>query len=97
MPLKFTLKEHDGSLFVKDTPDRSKFWEIQTPQIIRTQILKQGFDYILKNDLDVTDDVSIAEKMGCPVKLVEACYSNIKITTPDDLILSELIFNKSSQ
>lgn len=94
MPLKFTLKEHDGQQFVKQTPDRSKYWEIQTPQIIRKEVLMNGFDYVQKNNLDVTDDVSLAELMGHPVKLVEGDYTNIKVTTPDDLQLIDYLFSK---
>ena len=71
MPIKFTLKEHDGNLFVKNTPDRSKFWEIQTPQIIRSDHLKKGFEYVNQHQLTVTDDVSIVEHLNLPVKLVE--------------------------
>lgn len=91
MPIKFTLKEHDGNLLVKNTLDRTKYWEIQTPQVINHEILKKGFDYINHHQLEVTDDVSLVERLGYSVKLVEGCYSNIKITTPDDLDLAEYI------
>lgn len=96
MPLKFTLKEHDGSHYVKNTPDRSKYWEIQTPQIIRTEMLKKGFEYVNNHKLDVTDDVSLVEQMGLSVKLVEGSYSNIKITTPDDFLFAEFLLNKAN-
>lgn len=96
MPVKFTIKEHDGNLFVKNTPDRSKYWEIQTPQIIRTEMLKQGFEYITNNNLDVTDDVSLVEYLGYPVKLVEGSYTNIKITTPEDLSFAEFLLQKQT-
>ncbi len=93
MPIKFTIKEHDGNLLVKNTPDRSKYWEIQTPQVIRADLLKKGFASIQAQDIEVTDDVSIVEYLGCPVKLVEGCYKNIKITTPEDLSLVEYLLN----
>lgn len=85
MPLKFTIKEHDGHLNVKKTVDRSKYWEIQTPQIMRTELLSKGFEYIQKHNLEITDDVSLAEHLGYPIKLVEGDYTNLKITTPEDL------------
>lgn len=94
MPIKFTIKEHDGNHFVKNTPDRANYWEIQTPQIVRTELIRQGFDYVHKNNLTVTDDVSLVECLGYPVKLVEGCYTNIKITTPDDLSLAEFLLKK---
>lgn len=93
MPLKFTIKERDGNLFVKNTPDRTKYFEIQTPQIIRTDILKKGFEFIHDQNLEVTDDVSLVEYLGHPVKLVEGCYKNLKVTTPDDLSQAEYLID----
>lgn len=91
MPVKFTLKECDDSKFVKKTPDRSRLWEIQTPQVIRTSLLKQGFAYAQERNIEVTDDVSLVELLNHPVKLVEGSYKNLKITTPDDLAFSEYL------
>ena len=85
MPIKFTLKEHDGNAFVKSTPDRSLYWEIQTPQAIRTPLLIEGFRKADAQRLTFTDDVSLVESLQLPVKLVRGCHSNIKITTPEDL------------
>lgn len=95
MRIKFTVKEEDGKGFVKMTPDRSKFWEIQTPQVVQTDLLKRGFEYINQNHLEVTDDVSIIELLGAPVKLVEGSYFNLKITTPDDLLIAKSILNQT--
>lgn len=89
MPLKFTIKKHHGNHLVEETPDRSKYWEIQTPQIMRTDLLKKGFELIKQTNLEVTDDVSLVEALGLPVKLVAGCYTNFKITTPDDLELAK--------
>lgn len=94
MPVKFTVKECDGQQLVTKTPDRSRFWEIQTPQVIKADLLRKAFDHVKKHNINVTDDVSMVELLGLPVKLVEGCYTNLKITTPDDLALSELILNK---
>lgn len=96
MPIKFTIKEHADKR-VKNTPDRSKYWEIQTPQVIRTEMLKKGFDHIQRLNLTVTDDVSIVEHLGCPVKLVEGSYTNIKITTQEDLELAEFLLKKEHE
>jgi 2-C-methyl-D-erythritol 4-phosphate cytidylyltransferase len=89
MPVKFTLKESDSQQFVKQTLDRSRVWEIQTPQVIQTHLLKNGFQEIQKNKTLVTDDVSIIELLGLPVKLVEGSYKNLKITTQEDLAIAE--------
>lgn len=89
MPIKFTVKECDENLLVKGTPNRANIWEIQTPQVIRYDWLKEGFDWVNRERLTVTDDVSVVEVIGHPVKLVSGSYNNIKITTPDDLSFSE--------
>ncbi len=85
MPVKNTLKEIASDGFVQRTLDRSVVWEVQTPQLLKKEILKKGFEYADKHALTVTDDVSLAELIGHPVKLVEGSYRNIKITTPEDL------------
>jgi 2-C-methyl-D-erythritol 4-phosphate cytidylyltransferase len=95
VPLKFTIKETDESQLVVQTPDRSKLWEIQTPQTVRHELLIKGFEYANRHNLTVTDDVSLVEHLGLPVKLVEGCYKNLKITTPEDLQTAEQLFKKS--
>lgn len=89
MPIKFTVKVCDNNLLVKNTPDRANIWEIQTPQVIRHDLLKKGFHQVNRDGITVTDDVSVVEVIGHPVKLVSGSYNNIKITTPDDLSFSE--------
>lgn len=96
MPLKFTVKEHNGNEFVKTTLDRSLIWEIQTPQVIKIDLIKQGFKNIQQNNLTVTDDVSVIELLNLPVKLVQGSYSNLKITTPEDLALAEYLLNQEN-
>jgi 2-C-methyl-D-erythritol 4-phosphate cytidylyltransferase len=89
MPIKFTVKESDSHHMVKKTPDRNFIWEIQTPQVIRPDLLKKGFEIANQKGLTVTDDTSLVELFGHPVKLVQGSYSNIKITTQEDLFLAE--------
>jgi 2-C-methyl-D-erythritol 4-phosphate cytidylyltransferase len=93
MPVKPTIKQSHGEHFVKGTLDRSQLWEIQTPQVVRYDLLKRGFEFALANHLSVTDDVSLVEAMSLPVKLVEGAYSNLKITTPDDLQFAEWLLS----
>jgi len=90
-PLKFTVKQAGPNGLIKKTLDRSTLFEIQTPQIIKTEKLKQGFKVSHETNIEVTDDVSLIELLGLPVKLVMSSYQNIKITTRDDLSLAEKI------
>lgn len=89
VPVKFTVKKSDAQGFVKETLQRAEIWEIQTPQIIKSSLLHAGFAIANKENITVTDDVSLVELLHHPVKLVEGEYSNLKITTPEDLILAE--------
>lgn len=83
--VKQTIKEVGADGLVKKTLNRECLWEIQTPQVIRNDLLQAGFDKANERNQIVTDDVSLAELVGHPVKIVESSYSNIKITTPEDL------------
>ncbi len=91
MPIRFTVKECDEQQMVVRTPDREKVWEIQTPQVLEYRLLEKGFTLVHEKGLTVTDDVSIAELLGHPVKLVEGSTGNIKITTPEDYQLLQLM------
>jgi 2-C-methyl-D-erythritol 4-phosphate cytidylyltransferase len=91
--LKSTIKVCDPEQMILNTPCRDSLWEAQTPQVIRCSILKEGFTYANERELTVTDDVSLVELIGKPVKVVEGSYNNIKITTPEDL---SLVSNLSS-
>jgi len=87
--VKNTIKECDPQGFVQRTLDRSQLWEMYTPQVIEASLLKKGFKIAINNNLTVTDDAALVELTGHPVKLVKGSYSNIKITTPEDLPLAE--------
>jgi 2-C-methyl-D-erythritol 4-phosphate cytidylyltransferase len=89
VPVKCTIKQSDSRGFVSTTLDRSTLWEMHTPQMATPALLKQGFVLAQNKNLTVTDDVSLVELTGHPVKLVQGSYNNLKITTPDDLALAE--------
>lgn len=93
MPVKFTIKQSDEHHFVRSTPDRTYIWEIQTPQVIRKDLLQEGFNYAIENNLTVTDDVSLVELLGKKVKLVEGSHINLKITVPSDLMIAQNYFS----
>ena len=93
VPMKATVKEGvDG--FVTKTLDRSRLWEVQTPQVIRPDLLQRGFSKVDDEQLQVTDDVSIVEHLGEPVKLTLGEYTNLKLTTPDDMIIAGNILDQ---
>lgn len=92
--VRSTIKICDGAQVVIDTPDRASLWEMQTPQVIRLDLLQEGFIYTQNHQLTVTDDVSLVELLGKPVKVVEGSYSNIKVTTPEDLVFVEHLIEK---
>ncbi|MFQ5729017.1 MAG: 2-C-methyl-D-erythritol 4-phosphate cytidylyltransferase [Waddliaceae bacterium] len=97
VPVKFTIKAVDASYFVQNTPDRTSIWEIQTPQVMRTEWLKEGFDYVNNNNITVTDDVSLVEQLNYPVKLVNGDSRNLKITTTEDFTLLEKLLESAPQ
>jgi 2-C-methyl-D-erythritol 4-phosphate cytidylyltransferase len=91
--VKPTIKRADSGLWVKETLDRENLWEIQTPQVFSKNIILKAY----KNSgrAKVTDDATLIEKIGIKVKIALGSYSNIKITTPDDLSAAEAIFRNS--
>lgn len=89
VPVKPTIKEADENGMVVKTLKRSVLWEVQTPQVIRPKMLLDGFKLVKKNNLEVTDDVSIIEAMGNPVRITKGDYTNIKVTTPEDMMVAE--------
>lgn len=89
--IKQAHKSEAGDPLVARTPDRSTLWEAHTPQVVRCDLLRRGFDNAKKHRLAVTDDVSLVEFLGEPVKLTEGEYTNIKVTTPEDIAVAETI------
>lgn len=103
MPVKDTIKLSDEHKQVSSTPDRKHLWMVQTPQCFARTLLEESYE-ILKckqkageNVPDITDDAMIVEyATGKKITLVEGAYTNLKITTPEDLAVAE-IFLKSLQ
>ncbi len=91
MSIQYTVKERTAENFAKKTLDRSHLLEIQTPQSLHREILERGFRHVHTHKITVTDDVSLAEAIGQPVKLVVGSYKNIKITTPEDLLIARAL------
>ena len=87
--VKDTIKIVDKQGFVESTPDRSTLFAVQTPQIFDFELYKNAMKKADEQGLDFTDDCQLVELCGGKVKMVEGSYSNIKITTPDDIALAE--------
>jgi 2-C-methyl-D-erythritol 4-phosphate cytidylyltransferase len=91
VPLKDTVKEVDGRGMVRQTLDRSRLWAIQTPQAFPAKILQHAYEESSRHNAIGTDDATLVERAGGKVRVIMGSYENIKITTPEDLILAEEI------
>lgn len=89
VPVKATIKKVRGKNIVEKTIDRENLWEIQTPQVFRKALIREAFKRF--GHLEVTDDAILVEKMGKRVSIVWGDYKNIKITTPEDLIIAKAL------
>ncbi|HHX01112.1 MAG TPA: 2-C-methyl-D-erythritol 2,4-cyclodiphosphate synthase [Firmicutes bacterium] len=97
VPVKDTIKLVDDHRFVVDTPPRSNLWAIQTPQVFSYQLIKDAYSRAESENWEVTDDCSLVELLGVKVKLIPGSYSNIKITTAEDLVIAAAVLNKQSE
>lgn len=96
VPVKNTLKEVEitpaGEIKVTGTPDRSRFYEILTPQGFKFKDIEICYMKATDNGITATDDTALATKYGYDVYLTKGLYSNLKITTPEDIaIASEIV------
>jgi 2-C-methyl-D-erythritol 4-phosphate cytidylyltransferase len=91
VPIKDTVKLGSSDMMVRSTLIREQLWAVQTPQVFRFDIISEAHQLIKD---DVTDDATMVENMGYKVKLYMGSYDNIKITTPEDLSVAELIAGK---
>lgn len=93
VPVKDTIKMADENGFVDRTPDRSRLWQVQTPQVFETELIRNAYEKLMEqSEVIVTDDAMVVEQMsGNKVKLVTGSYNNIKITTSEDLLMAEKI------
>ena len=94
VPVKDTIKMADPDMTVLKTVPRDKLWAVQTPQIFKIDLLHTAHRTI---DSDVTDDASMVEMLGRQVKLFMGSYDNLKVTTPEDIIMAEAILRSRSK
>lgn len=91
MPVKDTIKVVGGDGIAEGTPDRSTLWQIQTPQTFSYPLIRAAYEKVIASgDGTVTDDAMVLEKAtGQSVRVIEGSYRNLKITTPEDLLVAE--------
>jgi len=86
IPVTDTIKVAGDDRIVRQTPPRQNLWAVQTPQVFRLGLISEAYR---QAESEVTDDASLVERLGYKVKLYMGAYDNIKITTPDDLLIAE--------
>ena len=91
MPVKDTIKIADEEGYAKQTPDRKNVWMIQTPQTFSYALIYEAYEMLKTEDTAITDDAMVLERIkGKKSKLIEGSYRNIKITTPEDLLIANV-------
>lgn len=95
MPVKDTIKVSDADGYAAATPDRSALWQIQTPQAFDYALVRGAYDEIMADEklqAGITDDAMVVEsRTSQKVKLIEGSYENLKVTTPEDIVLAEAL------
>jgi 2-C-methyl-D-erythritol 4-phosphate cytidylyltransferase len=92
VPAISTIKEvHPKTQCVAQTLDRSRLWLIQTPQAFKLSLLSKAHQ--IKDAHLATDDAQLVEKLGQKIKVVAGKYQNIKITTPEDLVVAKALLS----
>ena len=102
MPVKDTIKLADENQNIESTPERSKVWMIQTPQAFEYSLIKKAYTILIEQEkqgyatsIPVTDDAMVVEYfLKQKVHLVYGSYENIKITTPEDMRIAEVVVRK---
>jgi 2-C-methyl-D-erythritol 4-phosphate cytidylyltransferase len=94
VPVKDTIKQVGERGRIVGTPERSTLFAVQTPQVFDVDIYQKSLAFAKEHNLSVTDDCRICEAAGYPVFITESSYRNLKITTPEDLILAEALLRE---
>jgi len=97
VPVKDTVKEVAPDGRVIRTCDRSLMWLTQTPQAFRRDIIESAHRAAVRDGFRGTDDASLVERLGIAVRMIRGDYDNIKITTPEDLLVAEALLSASQQ
>jgi len=89
IPAYDTLKQVDNSNVISKTLDRSKIWLAQTPQTFKFELIMKAHEFAKTKGIDATDDASLAEIIGHPTHITMGSRFNMKITTPEDLVIAQ--------
>lgn len=96
VPVKDTIKRIDENGRILETPERSALWAVQTPQVFSRALYLRAAEQAGSEAANLTDDCQLIEQTGEPVFLVRGAYSNLKITTPEDVLAAEGILKASA-
>lgn len=95
VPSRDTVKEADGDPpMVRSTPERSRMWLAQTPQVFARDLLLRAHDGSSPAAASATDDAALVEALGHDVRLYEGASWNIKVTTPEDVVIAEALLRE---
>lgn len=99
VPVKDTIKTADEDGVVQATPDRSSLWSVQTPQTFAYPLIRSAYDRMLAEGAEeITDDAMAVERYSkVQVHILEGSYRNLKITTPEDLQMAELLMHNHKE
>jgi len=96
IPVKETIKMSNPDGTVLKTLDRESLWQIQTPQTFQISLIREAHHRAAEDGFVGTDDASLVERMGVKVHILPGSHTNIKITTPEDLVLANLFLKMNT-
>ncbi len=94
VPVKDTVKVVGPDGLVSGTPPRHELWAVQTPQVFRYELLLRAYE---QADAEATDDATLVERLGHKIKVFMGSYTNIKVTTPEDLALVRFLLRSRNR
>jgi len=90
-PVKATIKDVGPDRIIRKTIPREALWAAQTPQVFRRDLIHRAYEQARRGGVQATDDAQLVERLGEPVAIVESTDENIKITTPEDLLIARAL------
>ncbi len=95
-PCVDTILQATKDQFLESTPDRSRLWACQTPQVFRIDLLREAHQRAAKEGRTYTDDATLVLAHGAPVRIVSGSARNFKVTTPEDLRYAEFLIQEAT-
>lgn len=93
VPVKDTIKEAEDGV-IKRTLPRKPLWAIQTPQVFFYEPLMRAYNKAMEDKFYSTDDSALVERLGGRIKIIMGSYENLKITTPEDMVIAECLLKQ---